>query len=151
MTNGSSHPIEGLMNTVMESLKEMIDVNTILGDPVETPDGAVILPVSRVSFGFAAGGTEQPLSNEKAKDVISSAARPFGGGSGAGMSINPVAFLVVRQDEIRLMPVDSNVVYDRLLDLAPKLVEQVQGMWSRKQPTEKPAWVYDGGGRNDPL
>lgn len=151
MADGSSHPIEGLMHTVMESLREMIDVNTILGDPVETPDGAVIVPVSRVSFGFAAGGIDQSSPSEKSKDTQSTSwARPFGGGSGAGMSVNPVAFLVVRQDEVRLMPVEGNVVYDRLLDLAPKLLDRLQGTFTRKQYTEKPAWVYNGGGSNGP-
>lgn len=138
------------MHTVMDSLREMVDVNTILGDPVETPDGAVIVPVSRVSFGFAAGGTDQTFSNEKAKDPQLAATRPFGGGSGAGISVSPVAFLVVRQDEVRLMPVDGNAIYDRLLDLVPKLVEQLQGVMSRKKHTEKPAWTYDAGGRNGP-
>jgi sporulation protein YtfJ len=151
LTNGSEHPIEGLMHTVMDSLREMVDVNTILGDPVETPDGAVILPVSRVSFGFAAGGTDQPFSDDKAKDQSSiAAARPFGGGSGAGISVNPVAFLVVRQDEVRLMPVEGNAIYDRLLDLTPKILDQLQGIMGRKQYPKKPAWVYDGGGGNDP-
>jgi sporulation protein YtfJ len=151
LADGSSHPIEGLMHTVMESLREMIDVNTILGDPVETPDGAVIVPVSRVSFGFAAGGTDQPFSPEKPKDTQSASwARPFGGGSGAGMSVNPVAFLVVRQDEVRLMPVEGNAIYDRLLDVAPKLLDKLQGTFRPKQYTEKPAWVYDGGGTSSP-
>jgi len=152
LSSGSGHPIEGLMQTVMDSLKEIVDVNTILGDPVETPDGAVILPVSRVSFGFVAGGTDQPYIGEQeknAKDTQSSAeTRPFGGGSGAGISVSPVAFLVVRQNEVRLMPVDSNAIYDRLLDLAPKLLDQLQGTVSRKQYTEKPAWAYDGGRNN---
>ncbi|NLY30796.1 MAG: sporulation protein YtfJ [Firmicutes bacterium] len=140
------------MQTVMDSLKEIVDVNTILGDPVETPDGAVILPVSRVSFGFVAGGTDQPYIDEQgkaAKDNQSSAeTRPFGGGSGAGISVNPVAFLVVRENEVRLMPVDSNAIYDRLLDLAPKLLDQLQGAVNRRQYTEQPAWVYNGGRNN---
>ena len=73
MTN--RHPIEGLMQTAMESLKTMVDVNTILGDPVETPDGAVIVPVSRVSFGFAAGGSEFASANAKGSEE----SHPFGG------------------------------------------------------------------------
>ncbi|NLJ85778.1 MAG: sporulation protein YtfJ [Firmicutes bacterium] len=136
------------MHTVMDSLKEMVDVNTILGDPVETPDGAVIVPVSRVSFGFAAGGTDQPFVDEKTKDQPAAPARPFGGGSGAGISVKPVAFLVVREDEIRLMSVDGNAIYDRLLDLAPKLVEQVRKLFGHETCPEKPAWVYDGGGHS---
>lgn len=157
MVQDPNHPIEGLMHTIMDSLSEMVDVNTILGEPVETPDGAVVLPVSRVSFGFVAGGTDQPFLDEETskathKDSQSgdakTANRPFGGGSGAGMSINPVAFLVVRQNEVRLMSVGGNLIYDRLLDLAPKLVDQVQGILNQKQYSEKPAWAYNGGQNN---
>ncbi|NLM39673.1 MAG: sporulation protein YtfJ [Firmicutes bacterium] len=115
-----THPIEGLMQTAMESLKMMVDVNTILGDPVETPDGSVIVPVSRVSFGFAAGGSEF-----QAKDADE---LPFGGGSGAGVALNPVAFLVVGHDTVRLLPVDNTAIYDRLVDMIPQVVDQVHGL-----------------------
>lgn len=119
------HAIEGLMKTAMESLKSMVDVNTILGDPVETPDGTVVVPVSRVSFGFAAGGTEFEVESG------SDGGYPFGGGSGAGISLQPVAFLVVGQGQIRLMTIDKNAaIYDRLLDLAPDVMDSLQGMFS---------------------
>lgn len=117
----NKHPIEGLMETAMESLKTMVDVNTILGDPVETPDGQVILPVSRVSFGFAAGGGEYTATKSEEK-------HPFGGGSGAGIALNPVAFLVVGPDSVRLLPVNQSAIYDRLLDLAPQFIDQIQGL-----------------------
>jgi len=117
----NKHPIEGLMETAMESLKTMVDVNTILGDPVETPDGQVILPVSRVSFGFAAGGGEYAGSAKEEK-------HPFGGGSGAGIALHPVAFLVVGRDSVRLLPVNQSAIYDRLLDLAPQFIDQIQGL-----------------------
>jgi sporulation protein YtfJ len=117
------HPIEGLMQTAMESIKTMVNVNTILGDPVETPDGSVIVPVSRISLGFAAGGTEYEVEEKKEQKGF-----PFGGGTGAGISVNPVAFLVVGQGQVRLMPVDGNAVVDRLIDMAPRLFEQIQGM-----------------------
>lgn len=116
------HPIEGLMQTAMQSIKEMVDVNTILGDPVETPDGSVILPVSRISLGFAAGGTEYEVEQRKND---SPSKFPFGGGSGAGISVHPVAFMVVGQGQVRLLPVDSNVIFDRLIDLAPKVIDRV--------------------------
>lgn len=123
----NKHPIEGLMQTAMESLKTMVDVNTILGDPVETPDGAVIVPVSRVSFGFAAGGSEfgQVSANNPANEERS---YPFGGGSGAGIALNPVAFLVVGRESVRLLPVDQTAIYDRLIDLVPQFIDQIQGM-----------------------
>lgn len=124
------HPIEGLMQTAMESLKAMVDVNTILGDPVETPDGSVIVPVSRVSIGFAAGGTEFEVENRR-----DGGAFPFGGGSGAGISLQPVAFLVVGQGQIRLLPIDGNAIVDRLIDIAPKVMDQLQGVLNGRKAT----------------
>lgn len=112
------------MKTAMETIKEMVDVNTILGDPVETPDGSVILPVSRISLGFAAGGTEYEAEQRR---TDSPGKFPFGGGSGAGISVAPVAFMVVGQGQVRLLPVDANVLYDRLIDLAPKVIDKISG------------------------
>jgi sporulation protein YtfJ len=111
------------MQTAMESIKSMVDVNTILGDPVETPDGSVIVPVSRISLGFAAGGTEYEVEEKKEQRGF-----PFGGGTGAGISVNPVAFLVVGQGQVRLMPVDGNAIADRLIDMAPRFLEQIQNL-----------------------
>src|ERR1700738_4100049 len=96
----SEHPIQGLMKTAMENIKEMVDVNTIVGDPVETPDGSVIMPISKVGFGFAAGGSEflgevDQEQNNKSDANKASVSLPFGGGSGGGVSITPIAFLVV--------------------------------------------------------
>ncbi len=125
----NSHPIEGLMQTAMDSLKSMVDVNTILGDPVETPDGCVIVPVSRVSFGFAAGGTEFEM--DKAEE--DGEGFPFGGGSGGGISLNPVAFLIVGNGQVRLLPVDNSAIYDRLIDMVPKVVDQIQGMLGKEK------------------
>ena len=119
------------METAMESLKSMVDVNTILGDPVETPDGNVIVPVSRVSFGFAAGGTEFE-SQKESKQADGSF--PFGGGSGGGISLNPVAFLVVGQGQVRLLPVDNTAIYDRLLDMVPGVIDRVQGIFNNGRP-----------------
>lgn len=133
------HPIEGLMQTAMESIKSIVDVNTILGDPVESPDGSVVVPVSRVSLGFAAGGTEYEASQSGGKSQSGQSGQgstnsfPFGGGSGAGISVNPVAFLVVGRDQVRLLPVDNNVIFDRLIDLAPHLFDKIKGMTNGKQ------------------
>ena len=127
----NDHPIEGLMTTSMQNIKEMVDVNTILGDPVETPDGSVIVPISRVSFGFAAGGSQfeargKAREREKnSKEESESSHLPFGGGSGAGITINPVAFLVVNKEQTKLLPVQSNVMLDRILDSAPQLLDKL--------------------------
>ncbi|NLA05202.1 MAG: sporulation protein YtfJ, partial [Firmicutes bacterium] len=106
------HPIESLMKTAMENLKEMVDVNKIVGDAVETPDGSVIIPISRVSFGFAAGGTEFEQQGEGANQSKNQEELPFGGGSGGGVSVQPVAFLVAGQGQVRLLPVDRHAVLD---------------------------------------
>ncbi len=118
------HPIQSLMKTAMENIKEMVDVNTIVGDPVETPDGSIIIPISRVSFGFAAGGSEfdKPEKPEKGIEL------PFGGGSGGGVTVQPVAFLVVGQGQVRLLPVDRHAMLDRVIDLAPQIITQIENM-----------------------
>ena len=97
-------------------------------ESVETPDGNVIVPVSRVSLGFAAGGTEYEVEEKKEQKGF-----PFGGGTGGGIAVNPVAFLVVGQGHVRLLPVDGNAVVDRLIDMAPRIVEQIQEMVGSKK------------------
>jgi sporulation protein YtfJ len=140
----SEHPIEGLMRTAMESIKDMIDVNTVVGQPVEVQDG-VIIPVSRVSFGFAAGGGEydtgapSPMSGDGRTPEL-----PFGGGSGAGVSVQPVGFLVVKGDDIRLLPVDANVILDRLVDAAPGLVQEIGHLVRGRSPESTGRELPDG-------
>lgn len=123
------HPIQGLMTTAMENLKDMIEVNTIIGDPVESPDGSVIIPVSKVGFGFAAGGSEfsSGSSGQSKSDSGSGGSLPFGGGSGGGVSITPVAFLIVSPKGIKMVHLDENThIYEKMLDFAPKAVEKIQ-------------------------
>ncbi|MDD2497997.1 MAG: GerW family sporulation protein [Desulfitobacteriaceae bacterium] len=127
----SDHPIENLMKTAMESIKEMVDVNTVVGDPVETPDGTVIIPISRVSCGFAAGGGEYETLAPENKTEINKL--PFGGGSGAGVSVQPMGFLVVGKNQVRLLPVDGNMVIDRLIDVAPQVLNQVQSLLGKNK------------------
>lgn len=140
----AEHPIQGLMKTAMENIKEMVDVNTIVGDPVETPDGSIILPISRVGFGFAAGGSEfERMNDSNGKDHGKDHGKedggkglPFGGGSGGGVSITPIAFLVVGQQGVRLLPLDSNIhLYERMIDMAPKFLDKVQGMFKNEAPS----------------
>lgn len=118
------HPIQGLMYTAMQSIKEMIDVNTIVGDPVQTPDGTVIIPISKVGLGFAVGGSEFPAGKKAA--VPEGSNNMFGGGSGGGVSITPVAFMVVGNGQIRLLPATpENTIYDRVLDLIPTAIDKI--------------------------
>ncbi len=118
----SDHPIQGLMKTAMENIKEMVDVNTIIGDPVETPDGSVILPVSKVGFGFAAGGSDFSLAHDPDEE-----GHPFGGGSGGGVSITPIAFLVVNSYGVKMVHLDSNThLYEKLMEFTPQVIEKIQ-------------------------
>jgi sporulation protein YtfJ len=132
----SDHPIQGLMTTAMESLKEMIDVNTIIGDPVETPDGSVILTVSKVGFGFAAGGSEFVLDGGGGGSQGQSQGQkqhPFGGGSGGGVSITPIAFLIVNSQGVKMLHLDESThLLEKILDLAPQAVDKVQQMFAKK-------------------
>lgn len=122
----SEHPIQGLMKTTMDSIKEMIDVNTIVGDAVETPDGSVIMPISRVSFGFAAGGGEYEFRSKSGRNDGEESDFPFGGGSGAGVSVQPVAFLVVGNNQIKLLPVNYSNVIDRVVDMVPNVLDNIK-------------------------
>ena len=125
----NEHPIEGLMITAMNSIQDMVDVNTIIGDPIETSNNVVIIPISKVSFGFAAGGSEfkgETIDEytKKDKEEAIQYRLPFGGGSGAGVNINPVAFLVIQENNIKLLPVSHSSAIDRLLDFVPDLLEK---------------------------
>ncbi len=142
------HPIEGLMTTAMQSIKEMVDVNTIVGDAVQSPDGTVIIPISKVTFGFAAGGGEYSYSaestqekgrNERDDDETqeNEGEYPFAGGSGAGVSINPVAFMVVGNGQIKLLPVNVNSTVDKLLDLVPEFLCKLESMMKKKVSIKK--------------
>lgn len=125
------NPIEELMKTAMESIKEIVDVSTVVGDPVETQDGMMILPISKVACGFVAGGGEFETGAEK-NGGGEEPMPAFGGGSGAGVSVKPIGFLVVGNGQVRLLPVDGNAVVDRLVDAAPQLLNQLQSIFSRR-------------------
>jgi sporulation protein YtfJ len=129
----ADHPIQGLMKTAMESLKQMIDVNTIIGDPVETPDGSVILTVSKVGFGFAAGGSEFSVESGGGKGGDESSSKlPFGGGSGGGVSITPIAFLIVNASGVKMLHLDESThLYEKILEVAPQAVEKIQQMFKK--------------------
>ncbi len=130
----SDHPIQGLMATAMQSIKEMVDVNTIVGTPVETSEGTIIIPISKVSFGFAAGGSEfQTPEKVKASD----SSNLFGGGSGAGVSIQPVAFMIVGKNQIKLMPVNQDNPIDKLVDYIPDAVEKISSAISGKKKSKE--------------
>ena len=132
----SEHPIEGLMTTAMNSIQDMIDVNTIIGEPIETSNNIVIIPISKVSFGFAAGGSEFKGEtvdeySKKDKEEEIQYRLPFGGGSGAGVTISPIAFLVIMENSVKLMPVNHASSLDKLLDYVPDLIEKTNNLMNK--------------------
>ena len=123
----AEHPIQGLMNVTMDKIRQMADSNTIIGKPIKTDDGTTILPVSRISFGFASAGTDFDGKNAANKDL-------FGGGSGAGVNIQPVAFLVVRDGCVRTIQLsDGSNTIDRALTMLPELVDKVSALLKKEE------------------
>lgn len=122
----SEHPIQGLMDTAMSNIKSMVDVNTVIGDPVTAADGTLIIPVSTVDFGFGAGGSEfapkQNTITNGEKNAL------FGGGCGGGAKVKPIAFLVVSNGNVRILPISQNSTpVDKIIDLVPEMVDKVNG------------------------
>lgn len=126
-------PVEKLMKTTMESIKGMIDVNTVVGDAIETAEGSVIVPISRVTFAFASGGGE--MSKTITKDEGNnkeSGEMPFTGGSGACVSVQPIGFLVTSENQIRMVPVHYNTAVERVVDMIPGFIETME-KWMNKR------------------
>lgn len=132
-----NHPIEELMVTAMNSIKQMIDANTIIGAPIKALNNTTIIPISKVGFGFAAGGSEfndETVNsyNKKDKEENIKYKLPFGGGSGAGVNISPVAFLIVQNDNVKLLEAAHSSVLDKIVEYIPDAIEKVNGIIKRK-------------------
>lgn len=129
MEENKRHPIGDLMSETMQKIREMVDVNTIVGQPIRA-ENVTIIPVSKVSFGFASGGSDFVSKNQKPEGD-----NAFGGGSGAGVNIAPIAFLVVKEDSVRLLPVapPAGTAVDRVVELVPELVDKVTGFIEKQQ------------------
>ena len=125
----NEHPIQGLMGTTMEKIREMVDVNTIIGDSITTPDGTIVIPVSKVSFGFASGGSDLP--SKQPKDI-------FGGASGAGVSIQPLAFLVIQGESVRLLQMsNSENTANNIVNMAPDLIDKIGALFQKEKKDKK--------------
>ena len=138
----SEHPIESLMHITMDSIKDMIDVNTIIGDPIQMNNDTVIIPISKVSFGFASGGSEfkgETIDeyNKKDKDEQIQYRLPFGGGAGAGVTVNPVAFLILQSGQVKLINVEHENSIDKILDYVPDFIEKMNKMFEKKLEVQK--------------
>lgn len=129
-----NHPISDLMATTMQKIREMVDVNTIIGTPIRTDDGITLIPVSKLSFGFASGGSDFATKTQKPD-----ADNAFGGASGAGVKIAPVAFLIVKGESVKLLPVAPPVgnTVDRVVELVPEMFDRVTGYIDKNRNGDK--------------
>ena len=123
------HPIENIMSTTMENIRDMVDVDTVIGEAIVTADGSTVIPVSKVSFGFVAGGGEYER-NCKARDE--GERMPFAGGTGAGVTIQPMGFLVSNHESVRLLPAQPYAPADRIIELAPQIMCEIKKLLKEK-------------------
>ena len=131
----AEHPINGLMGVTMDKIRELVNSDTIIGEPVSLPDGTTILPVSRVTFGVATGGSD--FDAKQSKEL-------FGGGSGAGVTVAPVAFLVVKDGNVRTIQLaDPNNSLERAITMLPELVDKLAALLKKEKP-EAQAPAEDG-------
>ena len=125
----SEHPISGLMGITMEKIREMVDVDTVIGDPITVSDGTVIIPVSKVSFGFASGGSDLPSKTQS---------ELFGGGSGAGITIQPLAFLVVSKGEVKLLQMSMNAnSSNAIINMVPEVFDKISSIIKKDEKDSK--------------
>ncbi|MBE6898703.1 MAG: sporulation protein YtfJ [Ruminococcaceae bacterium] len=125
-----SEHISGLTDNSMKNLKTLVDADTVIGNPITTPDGTMIIPVSKVSFGFATGGSD--LASKSPKDV-------FGGGSGGGVTIQPLCFLVVKNGDVKILHINSNnSTGSQALNMIPDVIDKISGIVKKDKPAEAP-------------
>ena len=119
------HEITNVMNDAMNKIKELVDTNTVVGKPIMTPDDTMIIPLSRVSFGFASGGTEYPLKDRNG----------VGAGSGAGVKVEPIGFLVIQNGSVRLLNVTppASGTVDRIIDMAPQVIDRIDQFLDKRK------------------
>lgn len=128
----SDNQVNNLLGVTMDKIKQMVDVNTVIGSPVTTPDGTTVIPVSRVSYGFASGGSDLPSKTQPAAGL-------FAGGSGAGITISPIAFLTIHQGNVRVLQIEPYLSsVDRALEKVPDVVDKVTSLFQKEDGKEEP-------------
>ncbi len=140
-------PIVDMMSVTLQKIKEMVDVNTIVGQTITTPDGTTIIPVSKLSFGFGSGGSEFHTKASTTQPAN------FGGGSGAGINIVPVAFLVVSNGVVKLLPVapPAGNTVDRVVEQIPEMVDKLTEAFGNKKKKSKACTVSEEPQSHDPM
>jgi len=116
-----SQKLPNMLDSTIAKIREMVDVNSVIGDPITTPDGVTIIPISKVSVGFGGGGSDFVAKNGNQQD------NPFGGGVGAGVKVTPIAFLIVKEGNVRMLPVaaPANTTADRLVEMVPDTLDKI--------------------------
>lgn len=128
----SDNQVNNLLGVTMDKIKQMVDVNTVIGDPVTTPDGTTVIPVSRVSYGFASGGSDLPSKAQPSAGL-------FAGGSGVGITISPIAFLTIHQGNVRVLQIEPYLSsVDRALEKVPDVVDKVTSLFQKEDRKEEP-------------
>ena len=126
----SDRPIEGLMDTTLDKIKQMVDVNTVIGTPITTPNGTTIIPISKVMYGFVSGGSEFNPKKDENRNL-------FGGGASAGVTINPIAFIAVTKDDVKLLSVSTfKNTQDRAVGMVPELVDKILSLFKKDKKEE---------------
>lgn len=121
--NAKKHPVSEFTESALSGLRSLVDVNTVVGDPITTPDGTVIIPVSKVSFGYASGGSDLPTQRPNL----------FGGGTGGGVTITPMAFLIIRGNGVELLHMQSaDNTADRIVNAVPGVIDKFIGIIPKK-------------------
>ena len=116
-----SHTLSNMIENTLAKVKEMISVNDVVGTPITTPEGVTIIPISKVSVGFGGGGSDFVSNNANKQE------NPFGGGVGGGVNVTPVAFIIIKGDSVRMMPVaaPANTTADRVVELVPDVLDKI--------------------------
>lgn len=129
----SEHQVNDLLGVTMDKVKQMVDVNTVMGEPVIAPDGTIVIPVSRVSYGFAGGGSDLPTK----KNPEQATKGLFLGGSGAAVTVNPIAFLTIREGSVRVLQIEPYFSpVDRAIEKVPDVVDQVTALFGKKKDSQ---------------
>ena len=120
-----NHPLNEMMTSSMAKIKDMIDVNTVIGDPITTPDGVTLIPITKVSVGYGGGGSDFVTKNYPANRD-----NAFGGGAGAGVTITPMAFVVIRGESVRMLPIaePASTSVDRIVEMVPDILDRVEAL-----------------------
>lgn len=116
-----SNSLPNMLENTIAKIREMVDVNSVVGDPITTPDGVTIIPISKVSVGFGGGGSDFVSKNVNRQE------NPFGGGAGGGVKVTPIAFLIVKEGNVRMLPVaaPANTTADRLVEMVPDVLDKI--------------------------